>query len=325
MSRLLLAVLAVVGLAIASLFIGVSDVTPMTLIEGGAGGRAGQVLIISRIPRTLAIILAGTALGVAGLIMQMLTRNRFVEPSTAGTSEAAGLGLIAVTILAPQTPVFGKMLIASAFALAGTVLFLAILKRVPMRSVLIVPLVGLMLGGVIEAVTTFFAYRHDLLQTLSVWSTGDFSGVLRGRYELLWIGFGLTAAAYVMADQLTVSGLGRDFATSLGLNYRRIMALGLGIVALITAAVVVTVGMIPFLGLIVPNVVSLFIGDNARRTIPWIAVTGAGFVLACDIVGRVVRQPYEIPVGTVAGVVGAGLFLVLLLRGAGAGESVRHG
>ena len=72
--------------------------------------------------------------------------------------------------------------------------------------------------------------------------------------------------------------------------------------------------MIPFLGLVVPNVVSLMIGDNMRRAVPWVALLGAGFVLACDILGRIIRAPYEIPIGTVVGVIGAGLFLWLLLR-----------
>jgi iron complex transport system permease protein len=206
------------------------------------------------------------------------------------------------------------MLVAAAFALAGTALFLRILRQVPLRDVLLVPLIGIMLGGVISAVTTFFAYRFDLLQSLGAWMTGDFSGVLRGRYELLWIGFVFAIAAYLAADRFTVAGMGRDFTTNLGLNYRRVMALGLTIVSLVSAVVVVTVGMIPFLGLIVPNVVSLMIGDNMRRSVPWVATLGAVFVLACDIIGRTVRAPYEIPIGTVVGVIGSALFLYLLLR-----------
>jgi iron complex transport system permease protein len=108
--------------------------------------------------------------------------------------------------------------------------------------------------------------------------------------------------------------MGEDFTTNLGLNYRRVVTLGLVIVSMVSASVVVTVGMIPFLGLIVPNVVSMFIGDNMRRAVPWVAVLGAGLVLACDIVGRIIRFPYEIPIGTMMGVVGSAIFLYLLLR-----------
>jgi len=246
--------------------------------------------------------------------MQMLSRNRFVEPSTAGTVEFAGLGLLVVTMTAPALPVIGKMLVAAAFALVGTAIFLRIVRSIPLRSALVVPLIGLMLGGVVEAMSTFLAYRYDPQQTLAAWMTGDFSGVLRGRYELLWIAAVLTVIAYVAADRFTVAGLGEEFTTNLGLNYRRVMTLGLAIVAVVSAVVVVTVGAIPFLGLVVPNIASLLVGDNLRRSIPWVAVLGAGFVLACDIVGRIVRYPYEIPIGLVVGVVGGVLFLALLMR-----------
>jgi len=93
-----------------------------------------------------------------------------------------------------------------------------------------------------------------------------------------------------------------------------VVAIGMVVIAVITSAVLVTAGMIPFLGLVVPNIVSLIIGDNVRRSIPWVAGLGAVFVLACDIVARTLRFPYEIPLGVVVGVVGAGLFLWLLLR-----------
>ncbi|CAB4325843.1 MULTISPECIES: ABC transporter permease [unclassified Brucella] len=314
MKGLAAAVIVVAVLAVISLFIGVSDVSLHTLFGKASTDRATEVLLISRIPRTLAIILAGMSMAVAGMIMQMLTRNRFVEPSTAGTVESASLGILLVILFAPETPVFGKMLVASVSVLAGTALFLRILRSIPLRSVLVVPLVGIMLGGVINAITTFIAYRFDLLQSLNSWTTGDFSGVLRGRYELLWIAFALTVVAYVAADRFTVAGLGEDFTTNLGLNYRRVVTLGLVIVSMVSASVVVTVGMIPFLGLIVPNVVSMFIGDNMRRAVPWVALLGAGLVLACDIVGRLIRFPYEIPIGTMMGVVGSAIFLYLLLR-----------
>ncbi len=312
--RLLIALIAVLVLALISLFIGVSDVSPLLLFSAEPDARQLQILLASRIPRTLALLLSGTAMAVAGMIMQMLTRNRFVEPSTAGTVESASLGILAVTLLAPGMPLFGKMIVAGMFAMAGTLLFLRILQSIPLRSVLIVPLIGMMLGGVISAVTTFIAYRYDLLQSLGAWTTGDFSGVMRGRYELLWITLGLTFAAYLAADRFTVAGMGEAFATNLGMTYRRVMTLGLIIVSMVTAIVVVSVGIVPFLGLVVPNLVRMVLGDNLRRALPWIAVIGAGFVLACDIFGRLVRFPYEIPIGTVAGVVGSLLFLYVLLR-----------
>ena len=306
------AVAGAVGLlAIVSLFVGVGDVTPAGLWDavGGGSERYDALLVLtSRLPRTIAIVLAGAGLAIAGQIMQLLSRNRFVEPST------AALGILAVTVLAPGAPVMVKMLAATLAALAGTALFLRILHHVPLRSPLVVPLVGLMLGGVVNAVSTFFAYRLDLLQSLNVWMTGDFSGVLRGRYELLWLTFALVLLAYLVADRFTLAGMGQDFVTTLGMSYRSVMALGLAIVAMVTAVVVVTVGAIPFLGLVVPNLVAMIFGDNLRRTAPLVALGGAAFVLVCDLVGRTVRYPYEVPIGVVVGVVGSALFLTLLLR-----------
>jgi len=309
---LILAILLTLGLAVVSLFVGVSEVS-LGALFAAAGDRELQVLLISRIPRTLAIILSGSAMAVAGLVMQMIVRNRFVEPSTAGTTEAASLGFLVATLLVPGWPLMAKMLISAGFALAGTALFLRILKAVPLRDVMLVPLVGIILGGIIGAVASFLAYRFELLPSLLAWHMGDFSGVLRGRYELLWIGLVCAVFAYIAADRFTVAGMGQDFTTNLGLNYQRIMVLGLVIVSVVSAVVLVTAGAIPFLGLIIPNLVSLMIGDNMRRTVPWVAVMGAGFVLACDILGRIVRAPYEIPISVVVGVIGSVIFLYLLL------------
>jgi len=311
---LVLAIIVTIGLAIASLFVGVSDVSLASLLSSSAEDRPMQVLLISRIPRTLAILLAGASMAIAGLVMQMVVRNRFVEPSTAGTTEAASLGFLVVTIFAPGWPLMAKMLVAAVFALAGTALFLRVLRAVPLRDVLLVPLVGIMLGGIIGSVTSFFAYRMGLNASLLAWSMGDFSGVIRGRYELLWIGLACCIIAYIAADRFTVAGMGRDFTTNLGLNHKHVMMLGLVIVSVVSAVVLVSVGSIPFLGLIIPNIVSLTVGDNMRRTVPWVAVGGAAFVMICDIIGRIVRFPYEIPISVVVGVVGSGIFLYLLLR-----------
>ncbi|AMD50336.1 iron ABC transporter permease [Bordetella holmesii F627] len=301
------------ALCMTSLGLGAGQFAYADLFAPAKADRAWQLLLVSRVPRTVALLLAGMSLAVAGLLMQMLVRNRYVEPSTAGTMESATLGIFVVTLLAPGAPVLAKMLAATGFGLAGSLVFLALLRRVPLRSPFLVPLIGLILGGVIHAVTTYVALQHDLLQSLHAWTTGDFSGVLRGRYELLWLGAVLTCVAYLAADRYTVAGMGKDFASNLGLNYARLTMVGLLIVSAISAVVVVTAGSIPFLGLIVPNAVSLVMGDNMRRAIPWVALLGAVFVLACDILGRLLLYPYEVPIGTVVGVVGSAIFLWLLL------------
>ncbi len=312
--RVLIAIAVILALAGVSLFVGVSDVSLRSVVAEGLDGRSMQLLLASRLPRTFALVLAGAGMAVAGLLMQMLVRNRFVEPSTVGTMESASFGMLMVVLFVPDMPVIGRMLVAAFFALLGTALFLRLLRAIPLRSILMVPLVGILLSGVIGAVTTFFAYRYNLLQSLSAWTTGDFSIVLRGRYELLWISGAMVVLAYIAADRFTVAGLGKDFSTNLGVNHGVVVALGLVIVSLVSASVLVSVGMIPFLGLVVPNIVSLMVGDNARRSLPLVALLGAGLVLACDIVGRIVIRPYEIPIGATMGVLGSACFLYLLLR-----------
>jgi len=312
--RLILALAGIVVLAAISLALGVYGFSIRDMISGEADVHASMVLLVSRIPRTVAIILVGASTSITGMIMQMLARNRFVSPSTAGTVESASLGILIITLMYPGAAMGVKIGFASVVALLGTGLFLLILRQVPLRSPLVVPLIGMMLGGVISSITSFFAYRYDLLQSLSMWTNGDFSRVLRGRYELLWLSGALTVIAFFAADRFTVAGLGEAFTKNLGLNYGRVLAFGLSIVCVVTAVNVVTVGAIPFLGLIVPNVVSMMLGDNVRRTSPWVAVIGAGFLLACDIAGRALRYPYEIPISTVVGVVGSVIFLFMLLR-----------
>ncbi len=305
-----LVVLAVVSAL--SLFVGVSAVHPLGLLEGDE--HQLRVFWTSRVPRLAAILLAGTAMSVAGLIMQSLVRNKFVAPSTAGTTEAASFGILVATVWFGSTSVMGKMAIAVLFAMLGTLLFLTLVQRLRFADIILVPLVGIVFGGVIQAATTFLAFQWDLLQSLNAWTQGDFSGTLRGRYELLYLVGILTVVAYVFANRFTLVGMGRDFAVNLGIRYERVLYGGLALVATTTAVTVVVVGAVPFLGLIVPNLVTMMLGDNLRRVLPATAIGGGLFVLLCDIVSRTIRYPYEIPVGTVVGAVGGFIFIVLILR-----------
>lgn len=295
------------ALALSSLFIGVAEMSPASILKDP------QLLIVSRLPRTIAALLTGASIAVAGVILQLLVRNRFVEPATTGTSEAAILGLLAVTIWAPAWPILGKMAVAAAAALLGTFGFLALTRKLPPEQPLLIPLVGLIYGGILGAGATFIAFQADLIQYLSIWMSGEFSGVLAGRYELLWLAGGVTILAYLAADQFTVAGLGRTASLTLGLRYGQVLALGIVTVALVSALVIVTVGVLPFIGLVVPNIVSRIMGDNLRESLPVVAGLGASIVLLSDMIGRVVRYPYEVPAGTIFGILGAFVFLQMLL------------
>ncbi len=246
--------------------------------------------------------------------MQLLTRNRFVEPSTTGTIESASLGILFIMIFWPDIPVLGKMVVATIFAMVGTLLFMFLLRRIPLKSALIVPLTGIMLSYIIGSLTNAIADYEMLLPSLQAYLFGSFSMVLEGKYELLWLSLPLCILAYCTADRFTVASLGEDLTNNLGLNYRVVMFFGLFIVASITAVVVCTIGRIPFVGLIIPNIVSSFMGDNMRYTAPWVAISGAGLVLICDLLGRIIHPSLEIPISTIMGVIGSFIFMILLLR-----------
>ncbi|AWQ17751.1 iron ABC transporter permease [Pantoea ananatis] len=293
----------------------VTGVSRVSLIDLWHDAEMREILFVSRFPRTVALVLAGSAMSVAGQIMQMLTQNRFVEPSVVGTTQSASLGLLLVMVWYPAAPVIVKMCIASLFALAGTVLFMLLIQRIRQKSAFIVPLAGIMLGAVFSSVTTFLGMQFDILQSLGSWESGDFSSVMQGRYELIWIVGLITLLAALIADRFTVAGLGQDFSVNVGLNYRQIQLTGMAMIAIVSGVVIVVVGVLPFLGLVVPNIVSMIFGDNLRRTVPWVAMTGAILVLSCDILGRLIIYPFEVPVSALLGVLGAAVFLVLIIRG----------
>lgn len=304
-------------LVVISLSVGVADFSWQGLwqiIVQQSDGSDLQLLLVSRLPRTIAIILTGASLSVAGMILQVVLKNRFVDPSMVGATQSAGLGLLLVSLYLPTGSLLLKMIIASLAAVAGMVLFMRLIKYLPATDILMVPLVGIVFGGIIEAVTTFIAYQTESLQMLSVWRFGDFSTILSGRYELLYLTAALAFIAYLLADKLTIVGLGDAIAINLGVNQRLMTWFVILTVAMISAVVVVTVGAIPFVGLVVPNIISRLMGDRLRRCLPAVALFGASLVLLCDVIGRSIRYPFEIPVATVFGVVGALVFLWLLLR-----------
>jgi iron complex transport system permease protein len=299
------AALVTLGLVVTSLFVGVYDLRA----DGGA-----DMFLITRLPRTLALVLAGSAMAVSGLVLQQLTQNRFVEPTTSGTTEWAALGLLLSVLLLPSAGIATRMVIASGSAFVGTMVFMAILRRVQVRSTLVVPVVGIMLGAVVSAFTTLIAISTDYLQLLGTWFMGSFTSVVRGQYEVLWVVAAVCVVIFALADRLTVAGLGRDVATNLGLSYERLILVGTALVAVASGVTTVVVGFLPFLGLVVPNVVSLLRGDDLRSNLPWVCLGGVALVTACDIVGRVVRMPFEVPVAMILGIVGTAAFIALVLR-----------
>lgn len=304
--KLLLAVLTIVALLGVSLATG--EYSILTAEDGW------DMFATTRIPRTIALVLAGAAMAMSGLVMQLITQNRFVEPTTTGTTEWAGLGLLLCMFFIPGASVLERMVFAVIAAFFGTMVFFLFLRRVSLRSSLVVPIVGIMLGAVVSALSTFFALQTNMLQALGTWFQGSFTSVYKGQYEVLWGVLLVVFAVFFYADRLTVAGLGEDVATNLGVNYNRMVLIGTGLIAVATGVVTVVVGSLPFLGLIVPNLVSMFRGDDLRSNLPWVALTGIGLVVVCDLISRTIISPFEIPVSVVLGIVGAVVFVILIVK-----------
>lgn len=268
----------------------------------------------TRVPRTLSLLIAGSTLSVCGLVMQHLTQNKFVSPTTAGTMDSARLGILFVMIFLPQAPLLLRSAVAFLFAFGGTLIFVQLTRFLPGKNQIMVPLVGVMFGNIIGSVATFFAYQFQLVQNMSSWLQGNFATVMRGSYELLYIAVPLLVILYLFAHYFTVAGLGEEVAQNLGLNYRFVQVAGLAMVALASSLVLIMVGTIPFLGVIVPNLVSLRYGDQMKKTLGITAWLGSIFLLSCDILARIIIAPYEIPVSVIVGIIGSICFITLLVR-----------
>ena len=305
-------VIALIIFSFASIFIGVTDLSLSELFQ--FDDEQVHILLVSRLPRLMGILIAGMSMGIAGLIMQQLSKNKFVSPTTAGTLDSARFGvLISLMLFTSASPLL-KIGISFAFALLGTFIFMKILENIQFKDPVFIPLVGLMFGSIITSLSTFFAYKNDLIQNMTSWMQGDFSMIMSGNYELLFVSIPTLIIAYMFANRFTIAGMGEEFAKNLGLNYRQVVNVGLIITALVTASVVLSVGVIPFLGLIIPNIVTIYQGDHLKNNLLHTAALGALFVLACDIIGRIIIYPYEIPINLTVGVIGSGIFLYLLLR-----------
>lgn len=305
-------ILALIILSICSIFIGVKDISFVDIFN--SDDVKLKVLLISRIPRLISIIVVGGSMSIAGLIMQQISRNKFVSPDTASTVDSAKLGILVALMIFPSATLTEKMIVSFIFSLLGTFLFMKILKKIKVKNSIFIPLVGIMLGNIIDSITTFFAYKYNLIQSIASWLQGDFSLIIKGNYELIYLSLPIVVIAFIYANKFTVAGMGEDFSKNLGVNYNKIINIGLVIVALISSLVVITVGKIPFLGLIVPNIVTLYKGDNLKNSLYSTALLGAVFLLGCDILGRLIIYPYEISIGLVVGVIGSTVFLYLLFR-----------
>ena len=287
--------IALVILSLISLFIGVSNISITDILAGDS--HKMKIILISRLPRLISIIIAGMGLSISGLIMQQISKNKFTSPTTAGTMDSAKMGLMFAMLFMPKAGVISKAVFSFIFALLGSLIFMTILKKLKVKNIIFVPLVGMMFGNLVSSITSFISYYKDMNQSLNAWFQGSFSTVMKGNYELLYLCIPAIILAFIYANKFTIAGMGESFATNLGLNHARVVNIGLILVSAVSALTLVMVGNIPFLGLIIPNLVSITKGDNLKNSLVETCLFGGSFVLLCDIIGRVIIAPYEVSIG----------------------------
>ncbi|MDR3186407.1 MAG: iron chelate uptake ABC transporter family permease subunit [Christensenellaceae bacterium] len=307
---------AFVILTIISLAIGALDVVNFKDLFAG-NELSWKILWTSRVPRTLAIILSASGLSVAGLIMQSISRNKFMSPSTSGTTDAAALGVIIAFIALGDQPGIIQTIFAFLFALISTMAFMSVIKRLKIREIVYIPLIGIMYGGLIAAFTQILAYRFEALQMMQAIGLGGFAKI--GSFATVYIIVVPLILSVIYSSRFSIIGMGEDFSKNLGLRYNRVVFVGLLLIALVSASSFVAVGQLPFIGLIIPNMTASFYGDNLKRSIIDVMFFGADFVLICDILSRVIIAPFEISVSLTISIIGGIIFVIYMIGG------IRHG
>ncbi len=277
---------------------------------------AEAIVVDLRLPRVLSAMIVGLGLAVAGTTFQGLLRNPLADPYVLGTASGAALGA-AIGVLIPVRFVILEFGLVQGLAFIGALLAVAVVYRFS-RTGPLSPLTGLLLTG--YAVGSLLAAGLAMTMYLSGTNLRQIFFYLLGGFDgSSWIRLaattpiilGATLAILLRARALNGFLLGEEAAAHLGVDVRRERTILLGLASLITAAAVSVSGLIGFVGLVVPHVVRLVVGPDARRVLPLSALLGASLLAGADLVARLVG---DIPVGVVTAIIGAPFFLALLRR-----------
>ncbi len=283
------------------------------------------VFIQLRLPRVLLCAITGAILSVSGVLMQGLFRNPIVEPGLVGTSSGAAFGASIVFVLAakmsPEVKSYaGPLLVpvvAFCGALAATYVVYSLAKSAGRVSILSLLLIGIAVNAVCLSGTGFMSYiaRDPQARSITFWNLGTFSGASWLQVALVGgVALAIFLATLRYAKGLNALLLGEEEAAYLGVDVermkRRIMIMNTAMVAVATSFV----GVISFVGLIVPHVVRLLIGSDNRRLLPASMILGATILTLADLAARLLLAPAEMPIGIITSLVGAPIFILLLKR-----------
>jgi len=291
-----------------------------------AGDTVDRILLGSRLPRLLVAASCGAALALAGLAAQALFRNPLASPYVVGVSGGAAVGAVAAMLLVGRcTGVPYASL--PAFSIAGGLGVTWVVFSLGRRggsfghSLL---LAGIAIGAICSSLTAGALYlAGERLQTLVFWLMGGFwRASWRDVLLMLPVATATLIGLVVLAPAMNVALVGERSAHDLGVNVPRLQAVLLGLIAVGTAVAVSIAGVIGFVGLVVPHLLRLAVGGDHRRLVPLTAAGGALLLVTADTLGRTLAAPTEVPVGILTSLVGAPVFLWLLLRrGSGRAEA----
>ncbi len=313
----------VAGIGLGSVFISPGDTIAIVARDllgwpvAETWSQASETIVMElRLPRVLTALVVGLGLSVAGVTFQGLLRNPLADPYVLGTASGAALGA-AIAVLIPIQVAWLGLGLANIFAFVGALGAIAIVYRVAggggrstMTSIL---LTGYAVGSMLAAGLSLAMYLSgSQLRQIFFYLLGSLSGA---DWQSLAIGLPVIAVGTVLilARARSLNGLllGDDTALHLGVDVRRERAILLGLASLVTAAAVALAGLIGFVGLVVPHVIRLVVGPNARVVLPLSAIFGASFLIWADLGARIAG---ELPVGIITAVIGAPIFVLLLRR-----------
>lgn len=281
--------------------------------------RSATVLFTIRIPRVLLAATVGAALAASGAAYQGIFRNPMVSPDILGVSNAASVGVALGLLLGLPTLIVHAM--SFAFGLAAVVIVVAMAHAVTRKggdTLLVMILSGVVMGSLGQALLSLIKYvadPDDVLPAITYWLMGSFARSGNATNVMLMAAILAVGGGTLMVLRwrLNVLAFGEEQATSLGVNVKRTRLLAIAGSTLMTSASVCLCGVIGWVGLIIPHVVRLALGPDFRRLMPVCLLAGACFMVAVDDVARVI-VPGELPVGVLTALVGAPLFMYMLVR-----------
>ena len=280
-----------------------------------------RILLDIRLPRVLNAMLVGASLSCSGIILQSMLRNNLAEPGLLGISAGAGLGAILIFILPVSVPFMFITPVSFLFAVTTTGIIFYFARGFGNKyfnsiSTNKIILTGIAISALISSVNGFLLLiSGSSVNQILYWLNGGFSG--RGWNEfyvgIIFVVTGIIGSVLISKD-LNVMNLGDELSVSLGLNLKRFQKVSVILSSLLAASAVSIAGIISFVGLIIPNLSRLLIGDDHRYTIPCSVILGAIFLLVSDTIARTVISPAEIPVGIITSFIGAPVFIWLIMR-----------